>query len=133
MLMKIKLAILNGYFFSMLSLGILFSFNYSDFVNGNAVYFYWITTTIPLFLFQFITISKFSRLVKNQNPKLFKEACKRPNGSQGSSINAAAIFDTNIAFDKLKDKKTLNALILSKRIIIYSMLSFIAGLILFFL
>jgi hypothetical protein len=133
MLMKIKLAILNGYFFSMLSLGILFSFNYSDFVNGNAVYFYWITTTIPLFLFQFITISKFSRLVKNQNPKLFKEACKRPNGSQGSSINAAAIFDTNIAFDKLKYKKTLNALILSKRIIIYSMLSFIAGLILFFL
>jgi len=133
MLMKIKLAILNGYFFSMFSLGILFSFNYSEFVNGNAVYFYWITTTIPLFLFQFITISKFSRLVKNQNPKLFKEACKRPNGSQGSSINAAAIFDTNIAFDKLKDKKTLNALILSKRIIIYSMLSFIAGLILFFL
>ena len=133
MLMKIKLAILNGYFFGMLSLGILFSFNYSEFVNDNAVYFYAITTTLPLFLFQFITISRFSRLVKSQNPKLFKEACKRPNGSQGSSINAAAIFDTNIAFDKLKDKKTLNALILSKRIIIYSMLSFIAGLILFFL
>ena len=133
MLMKIKLAILNGYFFSMLSLGILFSFNYSEFVNDNAVYFYAITTTLPLFLFQFITISRFSRLVKSQNPKLFKEACKRPNGSQGSSINAAALFDTNIAFDKLKDKKTLNALILSKRIIIYSMLSFIAGLILFFL
>ncbi len=133
MLMKIKLAILNGYFFGMLSLGILFSFNYSEFVNDNAVYFYAITTTLPLFLFQFITISRFSRLVKSQNPKLFKEACKRPNGSQGSSINAAALFDTNIAFDKLKDKKTLNALILSKRIIIYSMLSFIAGLILFFL
>ncbi|MDG1517095.1 MAG: hypothetical protein P8Q42_03630 [Flavobacteriales bacterium] len=131
--MKIKLAILNGYFFGMLSLGILFSFNYSEFVNDNAVYFYAITTTLPLFLFQFITISRFSRLVKSQNPKLFKEACKRPNGSQGSSINAAALFDTNIAFDKLKDKKTLNALILSKRIIIYSMLSFIAGLILFFL
>ena len=133
MLMKIKLAILNGYFFSMLSLGILFSFNYSEFVNGNAVYFYGMTTTIPLFLFQFITISKFSRLVKSQNPKLFKKACKRPNGSQGSSINAAAIFDNNIPFDKLKDQKTLNALILSKRVIIYSMLSFLAGLILLFL
>lgn len=131
--MNIKTTILNSYFFLSLIGGVLINTTYSNAIPVSGTYLYSFFATIPLFVMQFVTISGFSRKVKRGNPKLFKQACKRPNGSQGTSINVASIFDESIPFDKMKERSLVDEWAFSKRIVVYSMLSFLALVILFFI
>ena len=131
--MNIKTSILNGYFFLSLIAGILVKTSYAHLIPVSGTYLYSFFATIPLFVMQFVTITGFSRKVKRGNPKLFKQACKRPNGNQGTSINVASIFDESIPFDKMKEQSLVDEWIFSKRVVVYSMLSFLALVILFFI
>jgi hypothetical protein len=88
--------------------------------------------TIPFFILQFFSLYFFSRKVKKGNPTIFKEACKRPNGSIGSSINVAALFDDKIPFNKLKNQSLIQELAYVKRVVVFSLLSFFALIILYF-
>ena len=96
-------------------------------------YWYSFFVTIPLFISQFITINSFSEKIKKANPKLFELACKRPNGSKSNSINVAALFDDSIPFAEMKDQSLVKDWNFVKRVVIYSMISFIISIILFFI
>ncbi len=131
--MNIKLYLLNTYFFIILIGATLVKFKFQTIVPFSGTYLFAFFATIPLFIMQFVSIAGFSRKVKKGNPKLFKEACKRPNGQSGSSINVANLFDESIPFEKLKNKSLIEELDFVKRVVIFSMLSFIITIALFFL
>lgn len=131
--MNIKTTILNSYFFISLMGGILIKTSYSNLIPISGTYLYSYFATIPLFVMQFITITGFSKKVKRGDPKLFKQACKRQNGSQGTSINVASIFDDSIPFNKMKEQSLIEQWTFCKRVVTYSMLSFLAFVILFFI
>lgn len=131
--MNIKLSVLNTYFFVTLIVGFLIKLKFQHAISISGTYLFAFVSTIPLFILQFVSISGFSRKVKKGNPKLFKQACKRPNGTQGSSINVANLFDETIPFEKLKNKSLIHELAFVKRVVVFSMISFLATIILFFL
>ncbi len=131
--MNYKLTILNAYFFLVLIGTILIKFGQLNFFNISGTYLFAFFSSIPLFILQFVSIARFSNKVKRGNPKLFKEACRRPNGTQGSSINVASLFDENIPFEKLKNKTLLQELDYTKRVVVFSMISFLVLIILFFI
>ena len=131
--MNLKTTILNGYFFLSLAGGILIKTSYAHLIPVSGTYLYSFFATIPMFVLQFVALSSFSRKMKNGNPKLFKQACKRPNGSVGNSINVNSLFDPSIPFDKMKEDILVSEWQFSKRIVVYSMLSFLALVIFFFI
>lgn len=131
--MNIKLTILTTYFFITAIAGFLIKLKFQGSLPFSATYLFAFFSTIPLFILQFVSISGFSRKVKRGNPKLFKQACKRPNGTQGSSINVANLFDESIPFEKLKNESLLHELAFVKRLVTFSMFSFLITIILFFL
>ena len=71
--------------------------------------------------------------MKNAQPELFKKACIRPNGKKGNSINVASLFDEKIPFSKMNEQLLINHWNYTKRVVVYSMLSFFTLLILFFI
>jgi len=130
--MNIKLTILNSFFFISLITVLLFNSFLTEY-DIAGLYLYLVIVTIPLFILQFISISIFSSRIKKKEPNIFFKACKRPNGSQGSSINVAALFDESIPFSKMKEQYLIRDWNFTKRVVIYSMLSFIILIILFFI
>ena len=130
--MNIKLTVLNGYFFLSLIGGILIKTTYASAIPVSGTYLYSFFATVPLFILQFVSISSFSRKVKRGNPKLFKEACKRPNGKTGTSINVGALFDENIPFEKLNNQSLVHELAYVKRVVVFSLFSFLALIVLYF-
>ncbi|MBI35835.1 MAG: hypothetical protein CMP67_10795 [Flavobacteriales bacterium] len=131
--MNVKLLLLNFYFIFSLIFGILINTTFSNLVNISGLYLYSFFATIPLFILQFVSIAQFSRKIKKSNPKLFNQACLRPNGTKGSSINVASLFDDSIPFSKIKEESMIKDWNYTKRVIIYSMLSFAVLIILFFI
>ena len=131
--MNIKLSILNGFFIISLLMGIVIITYFSYLMPISASYLYSFFVTIPLFVLQFISITSFSRKIKKGNPKIFKQACIRPNGSQGNYINVASLFNEKIPFMEMKEQSLINEWNYTKRVVIYSMLSFIILIILFFI
>ena len=132
-LMNIKLSILNGFFLISLFFGILISTSLKYLAPISGSYLYCFFVTIPLFVLQLISINGFSRKIKKGNPKIFKQACMRSNSSQGNSINVASLFNENIPFIEMKDQHLINEWNYTKRVVIYSMLSFIILIILYFI
>lgn len=130
--MNIKLTILNGYFFLSLIGTILIKTVYTSIIPISKTYLYSFFVTIPFFILQFLSLYFFSRKVKKGNPTIFKEACKRPNGSIGSSINVAALFDEKIPFKNIKNKSLIQELAYVKRVVVFSLLSFLALIVLYF-
>ena len=131
--MNLKLVILNGFFFISLMLGILFNTSLNYLIPFSSIYLYCFFVTIPLFVLQFVSISSFSRKIKKFNSKLFQQACERPNGLKGNSINVASLFNEKIPFIEMNDQDLVNDWTYTKRVVIYSMLSFFALIILFFI
>ena len=85
--------------------------------------------------FVYFTICKyffFFEKGKRGHPKLFKQACKRANGSSGSSINVATLFDENKIFDQLKNPSLIREFHFVKRVVIFSMVSFLTLIVLYF-
>ncbi len=131
--MNIKLSILNFFFFISLILGILINTYLSYLIPISGIYLYSFFVTIPLFIIQFVSIVSFSRKIKKSNPKLFNQACIRTNGSKGNSINVASLFNEKIPFIEMKEQSLIKEWNFTKRVVVYSMLSFIALIILFFI
>lgn len=131
--MNIKLTILNGFFFISLMLGILLNTSLNYLVPFSGTYLYCFFATIPLFVLQFVSIGSFSRKIKNAKPAIFKQACIRPNGTKGKSINVAALFDEKIPFSEMSEQSLINDWNYTKRVVVYSMLSFFTLIILFFI
>ncbi|MBL56581.1 MAG: hypothetical protein CMP61_05290 [Flavobacteriales bacterium] len=131
-IMNIKLTILNGYFFLSLMAGFIIKIKFTSLLPVSSTYLYAFFVTIPLFILQFVSISSFSRKVKRGHPKLFKQACKRANGSSGSSINVATLFDENKIFDQLKNPSLIREFHFVKRVVIFSMVSFLTLIVLYF-
>lgn len=130
--MNIKLTILNGFFFVSLMLGILLNTSLNYLIPFSGTYLYCFFVTIPLFVLQFVSIGSFSRKMKNAEPALFKKACIRPNGSKGNSINVASLFNEKIPFSEMNEQMLINDWNYTKRVVVYSMLSFFTLIILFF-
>ncbi len=114
-------------------LGILFNTSLNYLIPFSSIYLYCFFVTIPLFVLQFVSISSFSRKIKKFNSKLFQQACERPNGLKGNSINVASLFNEKIPFIEMNDQDLVNDWTYTKRVVIYSMLSFFALIILFFI
>ena len=130
--MNIKLTILNSFFFISLITVLLFNRLLAQYYIVG-YYLYLIIVTIPLFILQFISISIFSTRIKKKAPNIFSQACKRPNGSRGRSINVSALFDESIPFSEMKEQHLIRDWNFAKRVVIYSMISFIILIILFFI
>ena len=129
--MNFKLSILNGFFFISLIMGIIINTHLSYLMPISGSYLYSFFVTIPLFVYQFVSITSFSRKIKKENLKIFKQACLRSDGSIGNSINVASLFNEKIPFLEMKDQNLINEWNYTKRVVIYSMLSFIILVILF--
>ena len=132
-MMNLKLTILNCYFFISLILGILLNTLLNYLVPFSGTYLYCFFGTIPLFVLQFVSIGSFSRKIKNAKPALFKQACIRPNGTKGNSINVASLFNEKIPFSEMNEQLLINDWNYTKRVVVYSMFSFFTLLILFFI
>tara|TARA_Y100000766_G_scaffold233668_1_gene208440 strand:- start:253 stop:573 length:321 start_codon:yes stop_codon:yes gene_type:complete len=102
-------------------------------VPFSGTYLYCFFGTIPLFVLQFVSIGSFSRKIKNAKPALFKQACIRPNGTKGNSINVASLFNEKIPFSEMNEQLLINDWNYTKRVVVYSMFSFFTLLILFFI
>lgn len=129
--MKTKTTILNSFFFISLILEILIKTNHIKLTLISANYLYSFFVTIPLFVLQFVSLANFSRRIKKEKPSLFKKACSRSNGTQGNSINVASLFDESLPFSEMKEEYLIQKLRFTKRVVIYSMLSFVVLIILF--
>ncbi len=114
-------------------LGILLNTSLNYLVPFSGTYLYCFFATIPLFVLQFVSIGSFSRKIKNAKPALFKQACIRPNGTKGNSINVAALFNEKIPFSEMSGQSLINDWNYTKRVVVYSMLSFFTLIILFFI
>mgnify|MGYP001189465397 FL=1 len=131
--MNYKIIIVNIFFLLSLLITLVISLEVYTIKLNNLVSYYALSTTIPLFILQLLSINKFSRLIRNVKPKLFKKACIRPNGSEANSINVASLFDEKIPFSEMKEKHLIYHWKFTKRVVVYSMLSFLILIILFFI
>ena len=131
--MNYRIIIVHLYFLLSLLITLVISLEVYAIKWNNLVSYYALSTTIPFFILQLLSISKFSRLIKNAKPKLFKKACIRPDGSEANSINVASLFDEKIPFLEMKEKYLIYYWKFTKRVVIYSMLSFLILIILFFI
>jgi hypothetical protein len=104
-----------------------------DLKLNNLIIYYAFGVTLPFFILQIYSLTKFSKKVKEKNLKLYKKACIRPNGSKSNSINVASLFDESIPFSEIKDELLLKDFRFTKKVVIYAMLSFIILIILFFI
>ncbi|MAW65060.1 MAG: hypothetical protein CMD18_02585 [Flavobacteriales bacterium] len=131
--MDFKNKLIDFYFFAPSFLCILFSFNLFDLKLNNLTLYYTFGVTVPFFILQIYSLTKFSKKVKEKNLKLYKKACIRPNGSKSNSINVASLFDESIPFSEIKDELLAREFRFTKKAVIYSMLSFIILIILYFI
>lgn len=131
--MNLKINLITCYFSVVSFLGVLIDFNLLNLKLSNLVFYYAFSTTIPFFILQIYSLTRFSRKLKNKNLKLFKKACIRPNGSIGNSINVASLFSETILFSEIKDEVLLAKFRFTKRVVILSMLSFIVLIFLVFI
>lgn len=130
--MPIKLVILNAFFFLSLLFGILTNYIIAPIGGIDPSVAYMLLATTPLFVLQFMGLGKFGRILKANNKKLYEKACTKPNGKKGATINAAAVFDQNIDYNGSKNEKIIHQWLYVKRLVTFSMLSFLASAIFFF-